>query len=86
MPEHRRRRARIAFTDSAIAQVAKLSGPEIHALDRALAALSVDPAMGGPIPDSDPELRRYDDDVDDVTVIYYVTALHAIVVVAYIEA
>nr|WP_269857115.1 hypothetical protein [Streptomyces sp. RPT161] len=68
------------------AQVEAITGEaEIHALDRALAVLSVDPALGTPIPASHPELREYADDVDDVRVIYYVTALRT-VVVAYVEA
>ncbi|MHA4818223.1 hypothetical protein ACXZ65_28120 [Streptomyces aculeolatus] len=50
----------------------------VHALDRTLTALSVDPALGIPIPGSHPELR-----VDDVRVIYYVTALS--IVIACIE-
>ncbi|MCX4625325.1 hypothetical protein [Streptomyces sp. NBC_01443] len=85
MGRHSGRRARIAFTDSAIDQSNKLGRQEIHALDRALAALSVDPSMGGPIPGSTPELHRYDDDLDEVTVIDYVTVLRTVVVV-YVEA
>jgi hypothetical protein len=38
--------------------------------------LSVDPDAGAPIPGSHPGLRDYRDDVDDVRVIYFVTALH----------
>jgi hypothetical protein len=86
MGRHSGRRARVGFTDGAIAQINKLTEPEVHALDRALAALSVDPTMGERIPDSDPELWRYDDDIEDVTVIYYVTALRTVIVVAYVEA
>ncbi|MGA4844725.1 hypothetical protein [Streptomyces sp. G45] len=86
MGKHSGRRARIGFTDSAITQINKLNETEIHALDRALAALSVDPTMGEPIPGSNPELWRYDDDVEDVTVIFYVTALRSVIVVAYVEA
>lgn len=86
MGRHSVRRARIAFTDLAIDQISKLDRSEIHALDRALAALSVDPTMGEPIPGHTPELHRYDDDLEEVTVIYYVTALRTVVVVAYVEA
>ncbi|MFJ5811734.1 hypothetical protein [Streptomyces sp. NPDC093093] len=86
MSRHPGRRAKITFTDSAIDQVNKLDRHGIQALDRALAALSVDPTMGEPIPGSTPELHRYDDDLDDVTVIYYVTALRTVVIVAYVEA
>jgi len=81
-----RRRARIAFTPLAERQIDRVTDPgEIHALDRALAALSVDPAMGAPIPGTAPELREYTDDVDAVRLIYYVTALRTVVVVAYLE-
>ncbi|MGW2865892.1 hypothetical protein [Streptomyces sp. NPDC001205] len=86
MAKHGARRAKVGFTDGAIAQINKLSETEVHALDRALAALSVDPTMGQEIPGSDPELRRYDDELEDVTVIYYVTALRSVIVVAYVEA
>ncbi|WSA42301.1 hypothetical protein OG946_00305 [Streptomyces sp. NBC_01808] len=57
----------------------------VHALDRTLTALSVDPALGTPIPGSHPELREHADNVDDVRVIYYVTVLHTVIVIAYIE-
>jgi len=87
MPRHSRSRARITFTDSAEKQIDALTDEaEIRALDRALAVLSVDPDLGTPIPGAHPGLRDYADDVDDVRVIYYVTALRTIVVVAYIEA
>jgi hypothetical protein len=86
MPRQRRRRAQIAFTPLAEQQIDAITDPgEIHALDRALAALSVDPAMGDPIPGTVPELRQYTDDVDAVRLIYYVTALRTVVVVAYLE-
>ncbi|MER6695409.1 hypothetical protein [Streptomyces minutiscleroticus] len=75
-----------SFTDSAIDETNKLGESEIHALDRALAALSADPGMGDPIPNSDPEIRWYDDDVEDVIVIYYVTVLRSVIVIAYVEA
>ncbi|WP_331489849.1 hypothetical protein [Streptomyces sp. Go40/10] len=48
--------------------------------------LSVDPDAGAPIPGSHPGLRDYRDDVDDVRIIYFITALRTIVVVAHIEA
>lgn len=86
MGRHSGRRARVGFTDSAIDQINKLTDREIHSLDRALAALSVDPTMGTMIPGSDPELWRYDDEIEEVTVIYYVTALHRVIVVTYVEA
>lgn len=86
MGRHARGRARVVFGDSAAKQIEAITDEaEIHALDRALTALSVDPDLGTPIPASHPELRDYVDDVDDVRVIYYVTALRTIVVVAYVE-
>ncbi|AVH60761.1 MULTISPECIES: type II toxin-antitoxin system RelE family toxin [Streptomyces] len=87
MAKHARGRARIFFSDSAAKQIEAITDEaEIHALDRALTALSVAPDLGSPIPGSHPELRDYADDVDDVRVIYYVSALRTVVVVAYVEA
>ncbi|MCX5356844.1 hypothetical protein [Streptomyces mirabilis] len=46
-----RRRAQIAFSDSAAKQLENLTDEhQIHALDRALVAISVDPEIGEPIP------------------------------------
>ncbi len=87
MPPHSRR-ARIAFSDSAAEQLDSLtSEAELNALDRALVALSVDPEIGEPIPGhaTGPELRQYTDEIEAVKVLYYVTALCTVVVVAYIE-
>lgn len=76
MARNARGRARIFFSDAAAKQIEAITDEaEIHALDRALAALSVAPDLGNPIPDSQPELREYTDDVDDVRVIYFLTAL-----------
>lgn len=87
MPRHSRPRARITFSESAEKQIEALTDEaELLALDRALAALSVDPEAGLPIRGSHPGLRDYRDDVDDVRVIYFVTELRTVVVVAYIEA
>lgn len=87
MPRHARGRARIFFSDAAAKQIEAITDEaEIHALDRALSALSVAPDLGNPIPDSQPELREYTDDVDDVRVIYFLTALRTVVIVAYVEA
>ncbi|WP_457512255.1 hypothetical protein [Streptomyces sp. TE33382] len=63
------------------------SEADIHALDRALVVISVDPGVGEPIPGSsaDPQLRQYADDVERVRLVYWVTALKAVVVVAFIE-
>jgi hypothetical protein len=89
MPPHPRgRRARIAFSDAAAKQLEAItSETELHALDRVLVVLSVDPDIGEPLPGttSGPQLREYTDDVDQVRVLYFVTALRTVVVVAYIE-
>lgn len=44
------RRARIAFSDSAAKQLEELSENAVHALDRTLVAISVNPEIGDPIP------------------------------------
>ncbi|MEU9304869.1 hypothetical protein [Streptomyces sp. NPDC048269] len=83
-----RRRARIAFSDAAAKQLGNITDEaEIHALDRALVVISVDPDIGEPIPGhtTDPRLRQYADEVESVRVLYFVTALRTVVVVAYIE-
>ncbi|MEU5656774.1 hypothetical protein ABZ802_14275 [Streptomyces sp. NPDC047737] len=87
------RRARIAFSDSAAKQLEELSERAVHALDRTLVAVSVDPDIGEPIdgttasgPAGQPALRQYADEVEDVRVLYFVTALRTVVVIAYIEA
>ncbi|CQR59344.1 hypothetical protein [Streptomyces leeuwenhoekii] len=87
-PQHGPRRARIAFSDSAAKQLENItSEAEIHALDRALVVVSVDPDVGEPIPGdaAGPQLRQYTDDIEQVRVMYFVTALRTVVVVAYIE-
>lgn len=63
------------------------SEAEIHALDRALVVISVDPDVGEPIlgDTAGPQLRQYADEVESVRVLYFVTALRTVVVVAYIE-
>ncbi|MFC8201756.1 hypothetical protein ACFUTV_41220 [Streptomyces sp. NPDC057298] len=83
-----RRRAQITFSDSAAKQLENLTTEhQIHALDRALVVISVDPEIGAPIPDdaAGPQLRQYTDEVEQVRVLYFVTALRTVVVVAYIE-
>ncbi|MFF0752017.1 hypothetical protein [Streptomyces sp. NPDC004267] len=87
-PQHGRRRARIAFSDSAAKQLENItSEAEIHALDRALVVVSVDPEVGEPIPGdtAGPQLRAYADEVERVRLLYWVTALKTVVVVAYLE-
>ncbi|MFF4323829.1 hypothetical protein [Streptomyces sp. NPDC001568] len=88
MPGRSGRRARIAFSDAAAKQLENItSEAEIHALDRALVVISVDPDIGDPIPDATtgPRLLQYTDEVESVRVLYFVTALCTVVVVAYIE-
>ncbi|MEV0694134.1 hypothetical protein [Streptomyces sp. NPDC050388] len=87
-PQHGPRRARIAFSDSAAKQLENITNEaEIHALDRALVVISVDPDVGEPLPadTAGPQLRQYTDEVEQVRVLYFVTALRTVVVVAYIE-
>ncbi|MFI9255831.1 hypothetical protein [Streptomyces sp. NPDC053069] len=87
-PQHGPRRARIAFSGSAAKQLENItSETEIHALDRALVVVSVDPDVGESIPGdtAGPQLRQYTDEIESVRVLYFVTALRTVVVVAYIE-
>ena len=87
-PHHGPRRARIVFSDAAAKQLESItSETELHALDRVLVVLSVDPEAGAPIPGTatGPQLREYTDDVDQVRVLYFVTVLRTVIVVAYIE-
>jgi hypothetical protein len=63
------RRSRITFSDSAAKQLdAITSEAELHALDRALVVISVDPDAGEPLPgdSTGPRLRQYVDDVERV--------------------
>jgi hypothetical protein len=85
---HGPRRARITFSDSAAKQLENItSEADIHALDRALVVISVDPEVGEPIPGSaaGPQLREYSDDVERVRLLYWVSVLGTVIVVAYIE-
>lgn len=86
--QHGSRRARIAFSDSAVKQLENItSEAAIHALDRALVVISVDPDVGEPLhgDTTGPQLRQYTDEVESVRILYFVTALKTVVVVAYIE-
>ncbi|MEU2509719.1 hypothetical protein ABZ621_34150 [Streptomyces sp. NPDC007863] len=88
MPPRERRRARIAFSDAAAKQLEALTDEaELHALDRALVVVSVDPEIGEPIPGGTggPQLLQYADEVERVRLLYFVTALKTVVVVAYLE-
>ncbi|CAM5467953.1 hypothetical protein [Streptomyces avidinii] len=49
-----------------------------------IVAISVNPRLGTEVPGT--LLRDYADEIDEVRVIYYVTALRTITIVAYIEA
>ncbi|MFE7927570.1 hypothetical protein ACFU6S_02330 [Streptomyces sp. NPDC057456] len=85
---HGPRRARIAFSDIAAKQLETItSEAELHALDRALVVLSVAPDIGDAIPGDTvgPRLRQYTDELEAVRILYFVTALRTVVVVAYIE-
>ncbi|MFF1270280.1 hypothetical protein OHA57_40055 (plasmid) [Streptomyces anulatus] len=86
--QHGPRRARITFSDAATKQVEAItSEAELHALDRALVVISVDPEAGEPIPGgpTGPRLREYTDAIERVRLLYWTSALGTIVVVAYIE-
>ncbi|WP_326769903.1 hypothetical protein OG978_02230 [Streptomyces sp. NBC_01591] len=79
----------MAFSESAAKQLEELTTEHaIHALDRSLVAGSVDPEIGEPLPGDSarPELRHYTDEIEAVRVLYFVTALRTVVVVACIEA
>lgn len=82
-PDHGPRRARVVIVEPALSQLDKLTAAETHRLDRAVVAISANPEIGTPVPDT--LLRDYTDDIEGVRVIYYVTALRTITVVAYIE-
>ncbi|MEU3776311.1 hypothetical protein AB0F11_24485 [Streptomyces sp. NPDC032472] len=87
-PQHSPHRARIAFSDSAAKQLENItSEAEIHALDRALVVVSDDPDVGEALPadSAGPQLRQYTDDIEHVRLLYWVTALRSVVVVAYVE-
>ncbi|MEU0633112.1 hypothetical protein [Streptomyces sp. NPDC005989] len=83
-PEHAARRSRVIMVEPALTQLTKLTASETHRLDRAIVAISVNPELGTAVPDT--LLRDYTDEVDGVRIIYFVTALHTITIVAYIEA
>lgn len=72
------------MVEPALTQLAKLTASETHRLDRAIVAISVNPDFGTALPGT--LLRDYADEVDGVRVIYYVTALRTITIVAYVEA
>ncbi|MEV2255967.1 hypothetical protein AB0I94_36340 [Streptomyces sp. NPDC050147] len=83
-PEHGSRRSQVILVEPALTQLAKLTASETHRLDRAIVAISVNPELGTEVPGT--LLRDYADEIDGVRVIYYVTALRTITIVAYVEA
>ncbi|MFE5902497.1 hypothetical protein ACFQ67_34520 [Streptomyces sp. NPDC056488] len=83
-PEHGARRSQVVMVEPALTQLAKLTASETHRLDRAIVAISVNPELGTEVPGT--LLRDYMDEIDAIRVIYYVTALRTITIVAYIEA
>lgn len=83
-PEHGARRSRVIMVEPSLTQLAKLTASETHRLDRAIVAISVNPELGTEVPGT--QLRDYADEVDGVRVIYFVTALRSITIVAYVEA
>ncbi|MFF9212804.1 MULTISPECIES: hypothetical protein [unclassified Streptomyces] len=72
------------MVEPALSQLQKLTAAETHRLDRVTIAISVNPELGIPVPDT--LLRDYADDVDGARVTSYVTALRHITIVAYVEA
>jgi hypothetical protein len=83
-PDHAPRRSRVVLVEPALTQLSKLTASETHRLDRAIVAISVNPELGTEVPGT--LLRDYSDEIDGVRVIFYVTALRTITIVAYIEA
>jgi mRNA-degrading endonuclease RelE of RelBE toxin-antitoxin system len=81
---HGPRRARVEYTELVEDQVAKLTAAELHRLDRAVVAVSVDPEIGAP--SRHPALRDYRDEIEGVRIVYYVTAMRLVLVLAYVEA
>ncbi|MEU9677877.1 hypothetical protein AB0D92_30750 [Streptomyces parvus] len=74
--------------DSAAKQLDSItSEAELHALDRALVVAPDAPDAGELLPgdSTGPQLRKYVDDVERVRLVYWVTALKTVVVVAFLE-
>ncbi|MGW6686251.1 hypothetical protein [Streptomyces sp. NPDC054961] len=83
-PERAARRSRVVMVEPALTQLAELTAQETHRLDRAIVAVSVNPELGTEVPGA--LLRDYADEIDGVRVIYYVTALRTVTIVAYVES
>ncbi|MFJ3723892.1 hypothetical protein ACIPYQ_15130 [Streptomyces sp. NPDC090045] len=78
------RRSRVVRVEPALIQLTKPTANEPHSLDRAIVATSVNPELGTEVPGT--LTRDYGDEIDGVRVIYYVTAVRTITIVAYVEA
>ncbi|MFF9049405.1 hypothetical protein [Streptomyces parvulus] len=61
-PEHAPRRSQVVLVEPALSQLAKLTAAETHRLDRAIVAISVNPDLRTPVPDT--LLRDCTDEVD----------------------
>ncbi|MGW3246573.1 hypothetical protein [Streptomyces sp. NPDC001070] len=79
------RRAKVAFTPECEPGLAKLSVSDLVRLDRAIVTISMDPTIGAerPTREGHVPLREYTEGT--TRVIYHVTVLGAIVIVAYFE-
>lgn len=84
-PRDSPRRARIAFTPECEPALTKLSVAEVVRLDRALVAISLDPWAGQerPTREGHVPLREYAE--GSARIIYHVTVLGTVVIVAHIE-
>ncbi|MFD6249378.1 type II toxin-antitoxin system RelE family toxin [Streptomyces roseolus] len=84
-PDHGGRRARVVFTPECDPYLEKLSPAEIVRLDRALVTISLDPLIGSARPTGPGQvpLREYTE--GRARVIYHVSVLGTVVVVAYFE-
>ncbi|MFD9240636.1 hypothetical protein ACFV0D_01610 [Streptomyces sp. NPDC059556] len=83
-PEHGTRCSRVIMVEPAFTQLAKLTASETHRLDRGIIAISVNSELGTEVPGT--LLRGYADEVDGVRVIFFVSALGSITIVAFVEA
>ena len=77
---HAPHRGRLIISEQAAAPIAALTDRELHALDRALVAISIDPHIGDALADS--RLHDYRDGT--IRVIYHVTT-RGTIIIAYTE-
>ncbi len=82
-PEPGARRSRVIMVEPALTRLTKATASETHRLDRAIVAISVNPALGTEVPGT--LLRDYTDEIDGVRLVYHVTALQPNTIVAYVE-